>query len=40
MVIGGIVKLTDSRLFSAFLHEAKLLKLRKVSFDNLPSFRS
>ena len=27
---GGIVKLTDCRLFSAFLHETKPLKLRKV----------
>ena len=37
---GGIVKLTDFRLFSAFLHEAKPLKLRKAVIDNLPIFRS
>ena len=36
----GIVKLTDCRLFSAFFHEAKLLKLRKAAIDNLPRFRS
>ena len=35
----GIVKLTDCRLFSAFLHEAKPLKLRKAVIDNLPIFR-
>ena len=37
---GGIVKLTDCRLFSAFLHEAKLLKLRNVAIRYLPRFRS
>ena len=36
----GIVKLTDCRLFSAFLHEAKLLKLRNVAIRYLPRFRS
>ena len=36
----GIVKLTDCRLFSAFLHEAKPLKLRRAAIDNLPRFRS
>ena len=36
----GIVKLTDYRLFSAFLHETKPLKLRKVAIDNLRRFRS
>ena len=36
----GTVKLTDCRLFSAFLHEAKPLKLRKAAIDNLPRFRS
>ena len=37
---GGIVKLTDCRLFSAFFHEAKPLKLRKAAIDNLPRFWS
>ena len=36
----GTVKLTDCRLFSAFLREAKSLKLRKAAIDNLPRFRS
>ena len=36
----GIVKLTDCRLFSAFFHEAKPLKLRKAAIDNLPRFWS
>ena len=36
----GIVKLTDRRLFSAFLHEAKPLKLRRAATDNEPRFRS
>ena len=36
----GVVKLTDCRLFSAFLHEAKPLKLRRAAIDNLPRFRS
>ena len=38
--ISGIVKLTDCRLFSAFLHVAKPLKLRRAAIDNLPRFRS
>ena len=40
MVRPGIVKLTDCRLFSAFFHEAKPLKLRKAAIDNLPRFWS
>ena len=36
----GIVKVTDCRLISAFLHEANLLKLRRAAIDNLPRFRS
>ena len=36
----GTVKLTDCRLFSAFLHEAKLLNLRNVAIRYLPRFRS
>ncbi len=36
----GIVKLTDYRLFSEALHEAKPLKLRRAAIDNLPRFRS
>ena len=36
----GIVKLTDCRLFSAFLHEVKPLKLCREAIDNLPRFRS
>ena len=31
---------TDCRLFSAFLHEAKPLKLRKAAIDNFPRLRS
>ena len=38
--LGGIVKLNDCRLFSAFLDEAMPLKLRKAAIDNLPRFRS
>ena len=38
--LGGIVKLIECRLFSAFLHEAKLLNLRGGAIDNLPRFRS
>ena len=38
--LDGIVKLTDCRLFSAFPHEAKPLKLRSAAIDNLPGFRS
>ena len=37
---GGIIKLADRRLFSAFLHEAKPLKSRKAAIDNIPEFRS
>ena len=37
---GGIVKLIECRLFSAFLHEAKLLNLRGGAIDNVPRFRS
>lgn len=36
----GIVELTDCRLFSAFFHEARPLKLRKAVIDYLPRFRS
>ena len=36
----GIVKLTNCRLFLAFFHEAKPLKLRRAAIDNLPRFRS
>ena len=36
----GIVKITDRRLFSAFLHEAKPLKLRKAAIDNISGCRS
>ena len=36
----GIVKLTNCRLFSACLHEAKPLKLRKAANNNLPRFPS
>ena len=36
----GIVKLIECRLFSAFLHEAKLLNLRGGAIDNVPRFRS
>ena len=35
----GIVKSIDCRLFSAFLHEAKPLTLRRTAIDNLPGFR-
>ena len=37
--LGGIVKLTEDSLFSAFPHEAKPLKLRKAAIDNLPRLR-
>ena len=37
--VDGIVKLTDCRLSSAFLHEAKPLKLRRAAIDNLPGFQ-
>ena len=40
IVSEGIVKLTDCRLVSALLHEAKPLKLRKAAVDYLPRFRS
>ena len=33
-ILEGIVKLTDCRLFSALLHEAKPLKLRRGAFYN------
>ena len=36
----GFVKLTDYRLFSAFLHEAKPLKLHIAAISDLPIFRS
>ena len=36
----GIVKLIECRLFSAFIHEAKLLNLRGGDIDNVPRFRS
>ena len=36
----GIVKLTDCGLYSAFLHEAKPLKLRRAAIDNMPRYRS
>ena len=36
----GIVKLIECRLFSAFLHEAKVLNLRGGAIDNVPRFRS
>ena len=36
----GIVTLTYCGLFSAILHEAKPLKLRKAAIDNLARFRS
>ena len=39
-VLEGIVKLTECRLLSAFLHGAKPLKLHKAAIDNLPRFRS
>ena len=35
-----IVKLTDCRLFPAFRHEAKPLKLPRAAIGNLPRFRS
>ena len=37
---GGFVKLTDYGLFSAFLHEAKPLKLHIAAISDLPIFRS
>ena len=36
----GFVKLPDYRLFSAFLHEAKPLKLHMAAISDLPRFRS
>ncbi len=39
-VLAGFVKLTDCRLFSAFFHEAKPLKLRREAIDNLSRIRS
>ena len=39
MQCGGFVKLTDCRLFSAFLDEAKLLKLHRAAIGDLPRFR-
>ena len=36
MAPAGVVKLTDCRLFSAFLDQAKPLKLRKTAIDYLP----
>ena len=33
--VDGIVKLTDCKLSSAFLHEAKPLNLRRAAIDNL-----
>ena len=38
--LDGFVKLTDYGLFSAFLHEAKLLKLHIAAISELPCFRS
>ena len=35
---GGIVTLSDCKLFSACLHEAKPLTLRRAAIDNLPRF--
>ena len=40
IILEGIVKLIECRLFSAFLHEAKLLNLRGGAIDNVPRFRS
>ena len=37
---GGFVKLTDHRLFSAFLHEAKPLELHIAAIRELPRIRS
>ena len=34
----GIVTLSDSKLFSACLHEAKPLTLRRAAIDDLPRF--
>ncbi len=36
IVLVGIVTLSDYKLFSACLHEAKPLTLRRESIDNLP----
>ena len=36
----GIVKLTDCRLFSAFLSEGKPSKLRRAAIGDLLRFRS
>ena len=35
----GIVKLTDCKLSSAFLHEATPLNLRRTAIDNLSGFQ-
>ena len=35
-----MISRTTCRLFSAFLHEAKLLNLRGEAIDNVPRFRS
>ena len=37
--VDGIVKLTDCKLSSAFLHETKPLKLRRTAIDNLSGFQ-
>ena len=37
--VGGFVKLTDCRLISAYLHEAKPLKLHRTANGDLPRFR-
>ena len=36
--LGGIVTLSDCKLFSACLHDAKPLTLRRKAIDNLPRF--
>ena len=35
---GGIVTLSDCKLFLACLHEAKPLTFRRAAIDNLPRF--
>ena len=35
----GIVKFTGCRLISAFLYEAKAIKIAETAIDNLPIFR-
>ena len=37
--VDGIVKLTDCRLSSAFLHETKPLNLRRAAIDNFSRFQ-